>query len=155
MEEINKKYISIIYTASHQIYADAVINHFDPNKKLISHRLYRNNCIQTKIGEEQIYVKDLRVLYGVDLSEVIIIDNCILSFVFQMDNGIPILPYYDNKNDRELIFLMKYLDYLAQYKDIKNENKRMIPLENFKQRVCGEDDDSSNSSTYDFSNHFR
>ena len=95
---------------------------------------YRNNCIKTKMGEDQIYVKDLRIL-NVDLCDVIIIDNSVLSFVFHMDNGIPILPFYDNKNDDELKFLIGYLDNLAQHKDLSAENKKLIPLEHFKQKV--------------------
>jgi len=100
------------------------------------------------MGEDHIYVKDLRVLKGVDLSEVIIIDNSVLSFIFQMDNGIPILPFYENKNDIELKFLINYLENLAQYKDIRYENKKLIPLEQFKNKVSNEDDICNSSKYY-------
>jgi CTD small phosphatase-like protein 2 len=36
-----------------------VLDHLDPNKEFISHRLYRESCVQTEQG---IYVKDLRVV---------------------------------------------------------------------------------------------
>jgi CTD small phosphatase-like protein 2 len=104
------------------------------------------------IGEDLAYVKDLRILRGVDLSEVIIIDNSVLSFIFQIDNGIPILPFYNNKNDGELKFLINYLENLAQHKDIRSENKKLIPLEQFRQIVIH--DESKYSDNSDGSNIF-
>ena len=41
-----------------------------------------------------VYIKDLRVLEGVDLSRVVIVDNQLLSFALQPDNGIPISSYF-------------------------------------------------------------
>ncbi len=101
------------------------------------------------MGDESIYVKDLRVLKDVELSEVIIIDNSILSFVFQMDNGIPIMPFYENKQDVELKFLTHYLENLSHFKDVSNENKKLIPLEQFKKKANNEEykiDESENNS---------
>jgi len=139
LREINKDYISIVYTASHKIYADAVINHFDPNKELISYRLYRHNCIRTKMLDEFIYVKDLRIFRNVDLKDIIIIDNSVLSFVFQFNNGIPILPFYDNKKDMEFKFLVKYLHHLSKFDNIGEENKTNIPLEFYKKKANNEE----------------
>ena len=48
-----------MFTASHQAYADGVIDLLDPERVLIDKRLYRDHCIQAPEG---IYVKDLRVL---------------------------------------------------------------------------------------------
>ena len=91
------------------------------------------------MGDEQIYVKDLRVLKGIDLSQVLIIDNCVLCFIFHIDNGIPILPFYENKNNIELRFLVEYLGSLSGANDIRAENKKLIPLEQLLQKVCNED----------------
>ena len=139
LREINNDYISIVYTASHKIYADAVINYFDPIKELISYRLYRHNCIRTKMLEEFIYVKDLRIFRNVDLKDIIIIDNSVLSFVFQFNNGIPILPFYDNKKDMEFKFLVKYLHHLSKFDNIGEENKTNIPLEFYKKKANNEE----------------
>jgi CTD small phosphatase-like protein 2 len=40
---------------------------------------------------------------------MIIIDNNALSFAFNVNNGIPILPFFDDKNDEELRHLVYYL----------------------------------------------
>ena len=47
---------------------------------------------------------------------MVIIDNSNLSFAFHLDNGIPILPFYDNKKDNELVTLVNYLNYIAGVK---------------------------------------
>jgi len=40
---------------------------------------------------------------------MVLIDNAAYSFSFQVDNGIPIIPFYDNKQDTELLHLVSYL----------------------------------------------
>ncbi len=62
---------------------------------MIQHRLFRQHC---NYIEEGYYVKDLRVL-GRDLSKIVLVDNAAYSYTFQVDNGIPILPYYEGKAD--------------------------------------------------------
>lgn len=86
----------IIFTASHSCYADKVIDYLDPNKEYVSHRLYRESCIKTREG---IYIKNLKVLKGRKLKDIAIVDNATCSFLYQITNGVPIIPYYDNKND--------------------------------------------------------
>lgn len=81
----------IIFTASHPCYANVVIDYLDPGEKMVSHRLYRDNCWQT---EEGVFVKDLRILGNRELSDVVLVDNAAYSYFFQLDNGIPIIPYY-------------------------------------------------------------
>ena len=44
------------------------------------------------------YVKDLRVINR-DLKDILLVDNAAYSYAFQLDNGIPILPYYQGPND--------------------------------------------------------
>ena len=40
---------------------------------------------------------------------MVLIDNAAYSFSFQIENGIPIIPYYDNKADIEFKLLLPYL----------------------------------------------
>lgn len=55
------------------------------------------------------YLKDLRILTGVEQKDVIIVDNQLLSFALQPDNGIPISSYFYDPNDTELRCLADYL----------------------------------------------
>ena len=49
-------------------------------------------------------MKDLRVL-GRDLSNVVLVDNAPYSYIMQLGNAIPIIPYYKGKDDTQLISL--------------------------------------------------
>jgi CTD small phosphatase-like protein 2 len=44
-----------------------------------------------------------------DISKVVLVDNAAYSYCFQVDNGIPILPYYEGSTDFELKALKDYL----------------------------------------------
>lgn len=59
LEELSKVCEIIVFTASHECYANVVLNHLDPKRDLVAHRLFRSQCWQT---EEGVYIKDLRVL---------------------------------------------------------------------------------------------
>ena len=51
-------------------------------------------------------MKNLEVLGNRDLKNVVIIDNAVYSFGYHLDNGIPMVPFYDNRADKELVLLM-------------------------------------------------
>ena len=69
----------VVFTASHQIYADAILDYLDPNNELIQCRLYRDSCVLTDDGY---YVKDMRIFAGWDMKDIVIIDNRAFSFAF-------------------------------------------------------------------------
>ena len=62
---------------------------------------------------------------------MIIVDNAAYSFAFQLENGIPILPYYDFKADRELLYLKDYLIELSQAENIREMNSNAFKLHEF------------------------
>ena len=79
LEEANKHFQVIVFTASHQVYADAILDYIDPNNEYIQARLYRQHCFLTSEGY---YVKDLRIFGDRDLKDVVIVDNSVYSFAF-------------------------------------------------------------------------
>lgn len=58
-------------------------------------------------------------------------DNASYSFGYQVENGLPILPYYDNKNDIELKNLISYLKSIHHVKDVREVNKKMLKINQF------------------------
>lgn len=114
-----------IFTASHQSYADAVLDQLiDPQRRYP--RLYRQHCIRTNEG---IYIKDLRVIRNRLLKDIILVDNAVYSFGFQLTNGIPILPFYKDEQDRELIQLVAYLkNHIVKAKSIQQANAAQFKL---------------------------
>ena len=69
----------------------------------------------------------LRTL-GRDLASVIIVDNAPYSFASQIDNGYPIIPFYDNKQDEEMEGLWNYLKEIANAPDVRVPNKAKFRL---------------------------
>lgn len=116
----------IIFTASTQAYADPIIDHIDPDR-VVQHRLYRESCSFVK---NQVFVKDLRVV-GRSLSRVVLVDNAPYSYMMQLDNGIPILPYYRGKDDDELLSLENYLMGLKEVEDVRPINRDYFKLHEY------------------------
>ena len=106
LKEANKYFQVVVFTASHQSYADVVLDYLDPNHDLIQYRLYRDSCIQSPEG---VYIKDLRIIKNRLLENLVIVDNAVYSFGYQLDNGVPIIPFYDDPNDEELHHLVFYM----------------------------------------------
>ena len=58
-----------------------------------------------------------------------IVYNSILSFAFDLDNGVPINSYIGNEeDDRELLFLFSFLEDAASAPDIRTNIKESFKL---------------------------
>ena len=129
---IKKNYYVVIYTASHQAYADAVLDFMDPKKKFFKYRLYRNNCSLVDVDGAKFYVKDLDIFNEYyDLKDIIIVDNSVLSFAYHLHNGVPIVPYYDEDKDGSLYVVGLYLMHIFNEDDLREANKKQINLDSF------------------------
>lgn len=126
--EISQDYILVLFTASQQIYADKVMELIDPDNSLFVKRLYRDSCMKASLDGGTIYIKDISIFQDIPLEKIIIIDNSVLSFCNQLDNGIPILPFYQNKEDVELKDLVEYLRHTALVNDVRVQNRTIIGL---------------------------
>ena len=62
-----------------------------------------------------------------DLKNVVLVDNAAYSYILQLSNGIPILPFYDG-NDFELAALESYLEKLENCSDVREANKEYFKL---------------------------
>jgi Dullard-like phosphatase family protein len=133
IKEINKYYVLTIFTASQQIYADKVLDLIDPNNEFFVKRLYRDSCRKAILEGETIFIKDIQIFKNVPQQKIVIIDNSVLSFCNQIENGIPILPFYSNRDDTELLDLILYLNHLYNANDIRVENKKIIGLQKYYQ----------------------
>ena len=129
LDLIKNHYNIVVYTASHQSYADAVLNYLDKENKYFQHRLYRNHCVQCEVDGIKFYVKDLDTLNKFyNLKDVVLIDNSVLSFAYHLNNGIPIVPFTEQKDDTQLLMLAYYLVSIAPFDDLTQENKKHINI---------------------------
>ena len=115
----------MVFTASQSSYANPILDFIDPKKEYFQHRLYRNNC---SLSEQGFFVKDLRIISNRSLQDMVLVDNSAASFAFQMENGIPMLPFYDNKNDNELKGLTQFLLSLEFISDVRTVLKEKFKL---------------------------
>lgn len=92
----------------------------DPSGELIQHRLYRDSCVEINANGSTIYVKDLRILEDRQLEDIVIVDNAVISFAYQIDNGIPILPFREDKEDTEFLHLIKIMKDISREKDCRD-----------------------------------
>ncbi len=52
--------------------------------------------------------------------DIIIVDNSILSFAFDLENGVPINAYMgDEEDDKELLFLISFLEEAFYMEDVR------------------------------------
>lgn len=122
---LSEYYELYIFTSATREYAEKIMDILDPYKRIFSGALSRNHCCKTKKG---FYIKDLRIILNKNLSEMLIIDDLCHSFAFQIDNGIPILPWNGDTDDQELKYLTKYLVSISKNEDLRLCNKKFFKL---------------------------
>ena len=59
---------------------------------------------------------------------MVIVDNSVYSFAYQIDNGIPIIPFYHEQSDEEMLHLVFYLNCLATCQDVRVQNREAFEL---------------------------
>lgn len=134
LNRVSKKFELVVFTASTKEYAEQVINKFDSQRRVLKYRLYREDC--TEVSGH--FVKDLERL-GRDLSKVIILDNSVTAFMYQLDNGIPISSWFSDQQDQELEKACFILERLAEIEDVRPALNSMFNLprlfEEFKKSI--------------------
>lgn len=64
---------------------------------------------------------------------MILVDNAAYSYAYQPLNGVPIIPYYEGKNDYELPALQKYLESMVFSVDVREKNRHTFKLDKYHQ----------------------
>lgn len=126
LKEMSELYEIIVFTAAEKDYAETVVNVLDPERKIIKKILSKEFCIPTKDGY---FVKDLRIFEDRSLSDILIVDDIVFSYAFQIGNGIPVIPYEgeDEEDNDELVYLSNYLKEIhGVTENISEINKERI-----------------------------
>lgn len=116
LERLSHLYEIVVFTAGVQEYADKILDQIDPEKTIIKKRMYRTDCIQL----QEFFVKDLDVFIDREKENIVIVDNSIMSFAFDLDNGVPIQSFMGTEaDDKELLFLISFLEEAFHTEDVR------------------------------------
>ncbi|XP_016322003.1 carboxy-terminal domain RNA polymerase II polypeptide A small phosphatase 2-like isoform X2 [Sinocyclocheilus anshuiensis] len=96
---------------THQ-YADPVTDLLD-QCGVFRTRLFRESCV----FYQGCYVKDLSRL-GRELHKTLILDNSPASYIFHPENAVPVLSWFDDLEDTELLHLIPVFEELSQADDV-------------------------------------
>eukprot|EP00760_Papus_ankaliazontas_P034858 PhM_4_TR7526/c0_g1_i1/m.63588/K15731/CTDSP; carboxy-terminal domain RNA polymerase II polypeptide A small phosphatase len=113
LQEVSKIFECAIFTASLGAYANGLMDQLDPGRTMCPHRLFREHCSYTNGA----YVKDMSLL-GRDLNKIMIADNSPVAYLFQPRNAIPVVSWFDDPKDTELLDLLPWLRRLATANDV-------------------------------------
>ena len=124
LEKMDKLYEIVIFTASVSKYADPLLDIID-KKGYCPFRLFREHCSLINTT----FVKDLQRL-GRDLKNIIIVDNSPLSYSLHPENGLPILTWFEDKEDRELYSIIPVLVFLSTVPDVRDFIPKFVGKDN-------------------------
>ncbi|XP_066564627.1 carboxy-terminal domain RNA polymerase II polypeptide A small phosphatase 2 isoform X2 [Amia ocellicauda] len=102
----------ILFTASLAKYADPVTDLLD-QEGVFRARLFRESCV----FHQGCYVKDLSRL-GRQLSKTLILDNSPASYIFHPENAVPVVSWFDDLEDAELLHLIPVFEELSRAEDV-------------------------------------
>jgi len=137
LERLSQLYEIIVFTAGVQEYADKILDQIDPERKIIKKRMYRTDCIQL----QEFFIKDLDVFIDREKENIVIVDNSIMSFAFDLDNGVPIQSFMGNEEeDKELLFLISFLEEAFYTQDVRPSIREAFKLSYLKNQIVSDAD---------------
>ena len=113
-------YELVVFTASLSKYADPLMKQLDPTT-MCSYRLFREHCTFFNNA----FVKDLTRL-GRNMKDVVILDNSPVAYLFQPENAIPAISWYDDPTDMELARVATLLERMAYEDDVRKVIRSVV-----------------------------
>ena len=110
--KVGELYECVLFTASLAKYADPVTDLLD-KWDVFRSRLFRESCVFHRGN----YVKDLGRL-GRELGTIIIVDNSPASYIFHPENAVPVVSWFDDMENKELLELIPFFEELSQAENI-------------------------------------
>lgn len=108
LEKVGKWYEVVVFTASVAKYGDPLLNKLDIHKS-VHQRLFRDLCFNYQGN----FIKNLSQV-GRPLQDLIIIDNLPASYIFHPQHSIPILSWFSDTHDNELLDLLPLLEDISK-----------------------------------------
>lgn len=118
LEELNKKFELVLYTASGEIYANKIRQIIDPHSVHFSAALHRKNCVYFKTA----HLKSIDAITNRNRADMLIIDNALYAFPFDHAHKLLIRPFFNDKEDCELLKMLIFIreSFIDKKKDFAN-----------------------------------
>ena len=114
-----------VFTRECKSLAVQIVKRLDPESIIFSGILSQKKCFRTNIGH---FLKDLRIISDKGMGDLIVIDSEAFSFGYQIDNGIPLMPWDGDETDSELLYLTGYLIKMHKCEDVRIINRNHLKL---------------------------
>ncbi|XP_041743972.1 carboxy-terminal domain RNA polymerase II polypeptide A small phosphatase 2-like isoform X3 [Coregonus clupeaformis] len=112
LQRMGELFECVLFTASLAKYADPVTDLLD-QCGVFRTRLFRESCV----FHQGCYVKDLSRL-GRQLNKTLILDNSPASYIFHPENAVPVVSWFDDLEDTELLSLLPVFEELSEADDV-------------------------------------
>ena len=150
LDLIKDDYNIVIYSSCDKIYVDKILDFIDPEHNYFNYRLYKEHCFKFNINDKTYYTKNLNIFKNIcSLKDIIIVDCSVLGFGFFLNNGIPIIPFFDSKEDVELKLLSYYLLSISSNYDLRQALKRDMKLNDYLEIAKKENEKNENIAMAD------
>lgn len=134
LEKLSQLYEIVVWTAGVQDYAEPILDQIDPEKTMFKKRMYRTECIKA----DMFFVKDLDVILDREKANMVIVDNSILSFAFDLANGVPINSYMGNEEeDKDLLYMVSFLEEAFYQNDMRKACEEAFNLQYLLSTITG------------------
>ena len=120
LKRMAKIYELVVFTASLSKYAEPLMLKLDPNN-FCAYKLFREHCT----FYNNAFVKDLTRL-GRSMKDVIILDNSPVAYLFQPENAIPAVSWYDDRSDDELLRIANLLERMVHEDDVRKVVRTIV-----------------------------
>lgn len=105
LQQLEPYYHIILFSSANELYVRKIVKIVDESQQYIKQVCTNHDCTKTMSGH---YVKDISI-FNRDPKDVVIIDNSLVSFANNIENGIWIKPFYGEENDMELETVAEFL----------------------------------------------
>jgi TFIIF-interacting CTD phosphatase-like protein len=102
--------------------------------------LYRESCIP----KEGRYIKDLRIIKNRNLKDIVIVDNSIISFSCNINNGIHVPSYFGQCDDDCLLHIINLLRKITDCNNVQEELEKILGLKKLFEEFIEMQDDITN-----------
>ena len=120
LNEMSKFYELILFTASEFTYANDILEKIDPQNKYFTTVLARNHCSCVVYGGMCMALKEVSMIKGRDLSNIVLLDDSIHAWAMDLDNLVPAKPFHGALTDQFLNKIKEFLIKLSKEEDVRS-----------------------------------